>query len=127
MIPKLQVPPLAANAVLSPVPDWPLAGKLQLGGTVGVANEKLPKFAPVIPTAVTVAGDALELMTCTFVTGVEVVPRGANSWIGLGLMTIVPGLIVKAKEIGGVGPPPGRGFVMVTVAGPAEVKRKAGT
>jgi hypothetical protein len=113
--------------VTIPVPDCPVVGKLQLVPKVGAAKEKFKKFAPVILCAVIVAGDALELMTATLVTGVDVVPRGANSRIGLGLMTIVPGLIVKAKEIAGVGPPPGRGLVMVTVAGPAVVNRKAGT
>ena len=122
----MQVPPLAASVTV-PVPDWPLLGKLQLVPPVGAAKEKFKRFAPVMLCAVTVADDALELMTATLVTGVDVVPRGANSRIGLGLMTIVPGLIVKGKEIAGVGPPPGRGLVMVTVAGPVVVKRKAGT
>lgn len=113
--------------MIVPVPDWPVVGKLQLVPEVGAAKEKFVAFVPAILCAVTVADDALELMTCTLVTGVDVVPRGAASTIGLGLMTIVPGLTVKAKEIGGVGPPPGRGFVMVTVAGPVVAKRKAGT
>ena len=47
--------------------------------------------------------------------------------IGFGLNTTVPGLMVKGNETGGVGPPPGRGFVMVTVTGPAVLRSEAGT
>lgn len=118
--------PLGASVIV-PVPDCPVVGKLQLGPRVGAAKEKFKRFAPIMLCALIVADDALELMTATLVAGVDVVPRKANNRIGLGLMTIVPGLIVKGKEIAGVGHPPGRGLVMVTVAGPAVVKTKAGT
>lgn len=114
--------------MIDPVPDWPLLGKLHVVPEVGVAKEKFAGFAPgtVILCAVIVAGEALVLMIATFAIG-EVVPRNVDSAIGLGLKMMVPGLIVKLKLNGGVGPPPGNGFVIVPATGIAVVRKVAGT
>ena len=116
MIPKLQVPPLAASVIV-PVPDWPLDGKLQVL-EVGAAKEKFARFAPRILCAVIVTDEADVLMTATLVVG-DVVPRKVDSAIGLGLKMIVPGLIVKLNANAGLGPPPGNGFVIVPATGMA--------
>ena len=110
-----------------PVPTWPLLGKLQVVPAVGAAKEKFERFAPVILCAVIIAGAALVLMTATLVTGVDVVPRAANSVIGFGLKMIVPGLMVKLNENAGLGPPPGSGFVIVPDTDIAVVRNEAGT
>ena len=122
----MQVPPLAASVIV-PVPDWPLVGKLQVVPEVGAAKEKFARFAPVILCAVIFTGEADVLMTATFVAGKDVVPRNVDSKIGLGLKMMVPGLIVKLKLNGGVGPPPGNGFVIVPATGMAVVRNAKGT
>jgi hypothetical protein len=109
-------------------PDWPLLGKLQLGGKAVLANEKFEGFEPGRPMlcAVIVADEALVLIIATLKT-VDVVPRNVESAIGFGLKMIVPGLIVKLTGNAGEGPPPGSGFVIVPDTAIAVVRNDAGT
>lgn len=119
--------PLLAASVIVPLPDWPEVGKLQFVPDVGAAKEKFRAFVPVILCAVIVTDDALVLMTATFMTGAEVVPRNVAREIGFGLKTMVPALIVKLNGNAGVGPPPGTGLVMVPETGIAVMRSDAGT
>ena len=126
----MHVPPPAASVTL-PVPVCPLVGKLQVVPEVGVANEKLAAFVPVMLCAVICSALVVPgFVMLTFVTGVVVPTLVGPRMIGDGL-TIANGpgfaVIVKGNEVAGVGPPPGSGFVMVTVTDPGVVKREAAT
>ena len=71
------------------------------------------------------------MVMLTFVAGEVVVPRLTGPRIIGDGLTVAVGpafaVMVKANEVAGVGPPPGSGLVIVTVAAPAVVSTETGT
>src|SRR5215813_8605063 len=122
-MPKVQEAPLATLAVFVP-------SKLQLVPVAGATNAKLAALVPVSVALVMLRVAPPGFCTCKLLMevfapklmGPRMIGDGFTDATGFGLA-----VMVKEKEVGGVGPPPGSGLVMVTVPGIATVRSETGT
>src|SRR5215475_835268 len=122
-MPKVQEAPLATLAVL-------VLSKLQLVPVVGATNTKLAALVPVRVALVILRVAPPGSCTCKVVMeifapklmGPRTIGEGTTNATGFGLA-----VMVKGNDLGGVGPPPGRGLVMVTLTGIATVRSETGT